>query len=318
CELGQLGLIRISGDDAMTFLQNQLSNDVKEINQEKTHLSAYCSAKGRVLSLFRIIATGKDYLLQLPQERIDNTIKRLSMFVLMSQVKIENVSAEYGRIGVSGPQVAKVLSSLGLNTDLDINQCYTAGDTLIVRLPGSLPRFEIIADTETLRAFWLETQPQLRAVGYMAWLKLDINAGLPNIYESTSDAFVPQMLNLNSLNAISYTKGCYPGQEVVARMHYLGKQKRRMYLGHISSDKAPQPGDNLYAGKANSEQAIGKIVHSSGHSEFGYDTLAVLQIDPAENDTVHIDNAKGSSFIIKELPYIVELEGSKDKQSEGN
>ena len=244
----------------------------------------------------------------------------------MSQVKLEDVSAELGCLGISGPNATNVLEPLGLTTPLDINHAYTADNTTIVRVPGALPRYEIIADLEKLKTFWLDTQAQFTPVGYSVWLNMDINAGLPHIYELTSDAFVPQMLNLNSLSAISYSKGCYPGQEVVARMHYLGKQKRRMYLGHISydkssdksSDKAPQPGDNLYAGDSETEQAVGKIVHSSGYSEVGYDALAVLQIKPADNNNVHLDNAAGRAFSIKDLPYVVELEGSKDDNQTDN
>jgi len=310
-DLSPLALIRVQGEDAQTFLQNQLSNDIKDVSAKQSQLSAYCSAKGRVLSLFRIIADGDDYLLQLPQDRLESTLKRLSMFVLMSKVSLTDTSSELRTIGISGPDAISVLTTIGLSTDLQDEQCFRTKQFTIVRLPGNLPRFTLIGSEENMRTFWLANQTKFRPVGYSAWLVMDLAAGLPNVYEATCEAFVPQMLNLNSLNAISYSKGCYPGQEVVARMHYLGKQKRRMYLGNVNIEQEPKPGDSLFVNKSITEQSVGSIVHSATNHQGGFDVLAVIQVKHAENEELFLSLSEEGPFIVKELPYTVELEGNK-------
>lgn len=310
-DLSPLGLIRVQGEDAATFLQNQLSNDIKDVSADRTQLSAYCSAKGRVLSLFRIIADGDDYLLQMPHDRVQKTLQRLSMFVLMSKVSLTDASSELCAIGISGPDAISLLKSTGLTSDLQNSQCFRNDQFIMVRLPGKLPRFTLIGRQEIIRTFWLANQEHFRPVAYSAWLAMDVIAGLPNVYEATCEAFVPQMLNLNSLDAISYSKGCYPGQEVVARMHYLGKQKRRMYLGHVNIAHEPKPGDKLFLDSSISEQSIGSVVHSAANHSGGYDVLAVIQVKHAENDKLFLSLNEDGPFIVKELPYTVELEGSQ-------
>lgn len=312
CDLSHLGLISVCGEEAESFLQNQLSNDIRKISDTASQLSAYCSAKGRVISLFRIWSKDKSYYLQLPRERVEATIKRLRMFILMTQATVEDASDKWISIGISGPNATDILNQQGLLVPTETNQVVTQSDLSIIKLPGLNDRFEIVGTTVKLQSIWIACCSRAKPAGAAAWTWLDIQSGIPNVYDATVEAFVPQMINLHSLNGISFTKGCYPGQEVVARVHYLGKQKRRMYLAHIDLAASPKIGDNITVATTNSNtnQSVGKVVSASPSPDGGYDVLAVLQIDSAENETLQMENRENGLLMLKELPYSVEVEGS--------
>lgn len=299
--LTQLACIDVSGEDASSFLQNQLSNDINALSDTQAQLSAYCSAKGRVLSLFYVIKTANSFLLLLPRDRLEATIKRLRMFVLMSKVTIEDGSDQHLCLGVSGDNSAKVLSHLGLDT-VETAFAVSQNQGIAVRLPEA--RYLLLLDLQQAQSVWNAFSQEARLLASRDWVKLDIEMGLPQVYQATSEAFVPQMLNLHSLNGISFSKGCYPGQEVVARMKYLGKLKRRMYLAELKDDHPPAPGEDVLG---NEEKAVGTVVDVAPLGQGQSALLMVLQVAHSE-EPLHF---KGHENIlkIKDLPYTVELEG---------
>jgi len=308
CDLTHLGFISVTGNDAQSFLQNQLSNDINQVSEQRSQLNAYCTAKGRALALFRVFRFHDTYYLQLPVERIDATQKRLQMFVLMSKVTLQNARDRFFAFGISGPNAPKKLERICTSIPQNEDTCTSTEDLIITRVRGQQPRYIVAGAFEAISAAWDKLKVDSMLCGNHAWSYLDIHAGVPQIYEANVEEFVPQMLNLHSIDGISFQKGCYPGQEVVARMHFLGKLKRRMYLAHAKSEQAPRAGDLIFASGEESEQGIGRIVQSEAAPDGGFDLLAVLQIANAEAKPLHLLGPDGPSLTLKELPYSVMLE----------
>jgi len=315
CDLSHFGIIGISGEDSQNFLQNQLCNDVRKINVGQNQLNAYCTPKGRVLALFRLLQHGKHYLLHLPASNIESTIKRLKMFVLMSDVTINDESDHLVSVGISGSVIHDYVNKNLMKLPIDIDQSSHDEKITAIRIPGINPRYILFGENDDMQPLWEKITAQFHPTDKAVWSTMDIQSGLPQVYATTADAFVPQMLNLHSINGLSFQKGCYPGQEVVARMHYLGKLKRRMYLGHIASgatsERPPQPGDNLVTVGTESDQSVGKIVDSSSNVQGGTDFLAVMQISAVESGDISLDDSNKTPVIFKDLPYSVEI--SRDK-----
>ncbi len=165
-------------------------------------------------------------------------------------------------------------------------------DMILIRLPGAIPRFELIGPPAELSRIWKTCEAKAVHKGAAFWALHDIRAGIPTVLPETIDAFIPQMTNMQLIDGASFTKGCYIGQEVVARMQYLGKLKRRMYLAHVDSATAPKPGDELFAEDSKSGQGAGKVVDAQSTGD-GYDMLAVIEIASAEEGKVYL-GAKGA------------------------
>jgi folate-binding protein YgfZ len=178
----------------------------------------------------------------------------------------------------------------------------------IIRLPGHQPRFMVIGDFSAISPLWESLESTTRTVGSDAWDLHDIYVAIPHISANTVDAFVPQMVNLHAIDGISFTKGCYTGQEVVARMRYLGKLKRRMYRGHIATDIAPAPGDSLFSSSSQSGQGAGRIVTALPAPEGGYAVLAVIEISAAETDSIRWQSVDGTELTLASIPYEVPLD----------
>lgn len=307
-DLSPLGVIRISGEDAAGFLQGQFSNDVQKLDGQTAQLSSYCNPKGRILAGFWLYRSDDTFYMILPAETLAATIKRLRMYVLMSKVTLEDASEELVCIGLAGARSEQSLQQqLGAIPAEATHTIHHNGIT-IIRLPGNTPRHLVIGANADIQELWLALCATNVPVGYQAWQLLDIEAGLPSVYADNVEAFVPQMLNLHAIGGVSFKKGCYPGQEIVARMHYLGKLKRRMYRAHIDTDTYPRVGEEVFAPDSGSGQGTGRIVISSPAPEGGFDVLAVVQVSSAEQDNVHLHSIEGPVLSFIDLPYRVPLE----------
>jgi len=301
-DLSHYGLIAVEGEDARDFLQNQFGNDINAVSDTEAQLSSYSNAKGRMLAIFPIFLRAGVYYLVLPADILEATLKRLRMFVLRSQVTLEDASDRLARFGLAGERAPELLSDMLDGRPDRAWQLLQKDGLTVIRLPDPLPRFAIHGPPEALAALWRRLARQARPVGAEVWTWLNIRAGLPDLHIETVEAFVPQMANLEALNAISFKKGCYPGQEVVARMHYLGKLKRRMYLAHTDMAEPPAPGTAVHAD--GEEQAVGKVVESASAPEGGVDLLMVVQIASADKP-LHLGSADGPVLELRELPYTV-------------
>jgi tRNA-modifying protein YgfZ len=283
CDLSHRGLLEVRGADAQTFLQGQFGNDLREVTERHSQLSSYCSPKGRAYAVFRLFRDRDAWLIDLPADRSEALRKRLSMFVLRAQVVIENAADSRIHFGVSGPNVTRHLETALGTLPAAPGDCHRVGDLLVLRVPGMLhPRYEVYGELDACRGLWNDLNVHCAPFGPEGWRLLEIIAGLPTVREATSEAFVPQMLNLHALGGISFTKGCYPGQEVVARMHYLGKLKRRMYRLAIEGTDRPLPGSPVFLAGGDPGQPDGEIVDSALHPDGLWAALAVLQTAAAE------------------------------------
>ena len=314
CDLSHLGLLAVSGDDAITFLQGQVTNDVKALDGRHAHFSAYCSPKGRMLALFLAFKHHETVYLQFNQPLLAPIMKRLNMYVMRSKVDISDVSAQLMRLGVNGPQAAHLLSNIfsspvptenySLVPIVEAEQCIG----VMIKLPtiAGHQRFELLINAEQANYVQTQLHTKFKSATKASWDWLNIQTGLPEIVEATQEQFVPQMLNLDKLNGISFKKGCYTGQEIVARTHYLGAVKRRTYLATIeaaaTNASMPSAGDKVLDA---SENDVGQIVSAGANFADGFDALIEMRIEAKESG-----NVSWNSYPIKfkTLPYTLEKE----------
>jgi len=295
--LTQFGIIKVTGDDRLTFLQGQLTNDINKTSEGNSQLNAYCSPKGRILTSFRVVPIKDGLLMVLAKDRLEETLKRLRMFVLMSKVVLEDVSDDLCLVEYSGQNAA---DGLGLSLPDSPNQTIEDNNIITVRIPGDRHRVWVIANGETSQALWQTSIANASSIDQ--WQLLDIRAGIPTVYQATSDAFVPQMVNLQLIEGVSFTKGCYTGQEVVARMQYLGKLKRRMYRAVIDGD-TPAAGTELFSASTDSGQGAGKVVNAAMNDEGKAEMLIVTPISAIEADDLHVGSPDGPKLTALDLPY---------------
>jgi len=304
CDLSHLGLIRVTGEDAEQFLQGQFTNDMTQVTETHSNLSGYCTPKGRMLANFRVFKLEDAYLLQMPKSTHANVMKRLPMFVLMSKVAVSDASDELVSIGVIGECAADVLKGVFSSLPLNAGDAVTQNGMSLIRAPGVTPRYQITGKPAQVRELWLSvTQAGAQPANSAYWSLLDIRAGIPWVEGETVEAFVPQMLNMQLIDGVSFTKGCYTGQEVVARMKYLGKLKRRMYLARVETDTAPKVGDELFSSSSASAQGAGKVVNIVASPEGGYELLVVSEIASHDNNDLHIGSVEGERLNFAPLPY---------------
>jgi folate-binding protein YgfZ len=296
-DLSLFGLIKISGEDATGFLQNLLTNDMQSVTAENSQLTGLCTAKGRLLAVFRLFKQEADYYLRLPLELVEPLIKRLKMYVLMSKVTVAHAD-NLIICGVHG-ESAFLQDTLGSVPD-QVGSASHSDNLTVLRVPGE-DRYELYGSQERIQPLWMELSNTLTAANSAAWRLLDIRNGIPQIYAATSEHFVPQMVNLNLVDGVSFKKGCFPGQEVVARMQYLGKLKRRMYRVRIESAKAPPPGTPVVALENGKTHEAGEIVDAcvAGQS---VEALAVLPSASIDHK-LHIADTNGPELEILTLPY---------------
>jgi folate-binding protein YgfZ len=304
CSLTQFGLIRFSGEDAQSFLHNQLSCDVAALAPNHSTYGAYCTPKGRMLASFLLWRSDQGYFMQLPSSLREPLQKQLSKFILRSKVKAADASGDWTLIGVAGKESAALMQRvIGQAPQGERGVAHTP-DATVIRLPGD--RFEIAATKDKAPRVLEALAAGAEKAGQDYWEWLDIQSGIPTILPATQEAFVPQMVNLDLIGGVSFEKGCYPGQEIVARMHYRGTLKQRMYLAGIASNEQPQPGEKLFSA-AFGEQACGTIVNSAPSPQGGYDALAVIQIAAVEKGGVHWRSLEGPLLKLLPLPYSVNL-----------
>ena len=300
CDLSHRGLIAVKGDDAFNFLQGQLTCDLREVSPARSRLAAWCTPKGRVLVLFRVVHADKGFLLELPASLRGAILGRLRMYVLRARVSLEEVSDGYVRIGLAGNSATEVIESLYGSAPRSADEVATSGDTRLIRLHGGVPRYQVIGDAKGAEALWRVAAQTLTPAGQRIWSLLEIFAGVPEI--THGDQHLPQMINLDVLDGLSFNKGCYVGQEIVARSHYLGRVKRRMYLIGAGVGDQPPPGTPIVDATSGAE--AGQIVTSAARGDAdGIAALAVLRIDATRTDALHLGSTEGPRVELLDSPY---------------
>ncbi|MEO6975697.1 MAG: folate-binding protein YgfZ [Gallionella sp.] len=299
CDLSQFGTLRVSGEDSQPFLQNLLSNDIREVSATRAQFSSFNTAKGRMLSTLLIWRDGDDYLLQLPRVLCEPLRKKLGMYVLRAKVKITDVGDEIITLGLSGADAQEILrAQYGELPQQPLGVISSTGS--VIKINDT--RYLVSTPAPDAASLWAALCQRAKPVGSASWDWLNIRSGIPVILPQTQEQFVAQMVNLELLGGVNFNKGCYPGQEIVARMQYLGKLKRRMYLAHLDGSDTPQAGDELFSAEMEG-QACGMIVNAAPAPGGGHDVLATVQVSTRETQAVHWKTLHGGTLEFLPLPY---------------
>lgn len=299
-DLSHLALIRAHGEEAAPFLQGQLSNDIRQVDVEHGQLSAYCNPNGRMLAILRIFMRADAYYLQLPAALQPATLNHLKMFVLRAKLTLDGADQDLIRIGLSGPNAARLLSAMISAVPAHIDESSQHEGVTVLRLAGPHPRFELIAGLDAAMRLWSLLAAQATAAGVSAWSWLDIAAGIPTVLPGTTDAFIPQMVNLDWLGGVSFQKGCYPGQEIVARVQHLGRVKQRLYLAHVDDAIPPVVGGSIHG--APPDRAAGRVVEAQPAPGGGYDLTMVVDLDQRQTP-LHLGTSQGPRLTLQKPPY---------------
>lgn len=307
CDLSQYSTLVVAGDDAKEFMQGQFSNDVDKLDEDHSQLSSFCNRKGRMIANFRLFKYQGNYFFSPRNDLAERSIEHLQTYILRAQVALQDVSEQLIHLGIGGENAEKLLSAFikikhqGVDT-VSYNDNYVA---ICVASANNKPRFEIFCDLDHAKKLWQNIADQAQLINSASWDYLNIQAGLPFIDSHTSEEFVPQMANMELINGVSFTKGCFTGQEIVARMHYLGKLKKRCFKINISSESKPVAGSKLFAENARAGQNTGIVIQAEKNPESGFDALAVIQIADTES-RLFLNNADGPAVTVGELPYSLE------------
>ncbi len=303
CALDKTGLLFVGGDDATEFLQNQLSHDIQLINPKRAQLSSLSTAKGRLLGIFHVIAVEGGYILAMPMSIVADIQRHLQKFIIMSKVVVADISDSFALFSIIADNENLIADEI---FPAETYQVYQSDSLICIRLPtmADRNRFLILCnDAGESIDLWDQLSQNLTINDSAQWQLQNIEAGIPSIYPATSEAFVLQMCNLHVIDGVSFKKGCYPGQEIVARMQYLGKLKRRMYLAELSSPDCPVPGDELRTADSPDRDGSGKIVDAVQIKKNKCLMLFVAQIEKAENDQLVLHDRPEGQINIKPLPY---------------
>jgi folate-binding protein YgfZ len=288
-KLSSLGVIRAQGEDAAQFLQGQLTQDFASLDTTHARLAGYCTAKGRLLASFIGVKPAPDEILLLcSRDILAPTLKRLSMFVLRAKVKLSDASEDFMLRGLMGDAASALMAaSLPAWTRVE------AGAASLVQLYPALG---------LPRALWLapvgEPEPSAPEISAELWQWSEVRSGIVTVTQPIVEAFVPQMLNYESVGGVSFKKGCYPGQEVVARSQFRGTLKRRAYLVHCA---APMTAGQEVFHSSEPEQPCGTVAQAASAPSGGFDALVSMQTSAAESGSLHL--ASGEALQLLELPY---------------
>ena len=296
------GVIRAAGEDAATFLHGQLSNDMTGLDPGRARLAAYCTAKGRMLASFVVCRSGADLLLACHASVLPATLKRLNMFVLRAKVKLSDASNELALLGLAGPSAHRWLGPS--SAPAQTWDARARDEATVIALPkGS-------GDPEAM-ARWLWIGPsagaervlsELPALDLAHWQWLEVHSAVVPIVAATVEQFVPQMINYELVGGVNFKKGCYPGQEVVARSQYLGKLKRRGTLVHGTVEMVS--GQEVFWSQ-DPAQPSGMVAAAATAPQGGWEALVELKTVALDAGSLHLGAANGALLTPQALPYVL-------------
>ena len=310
--LSEIGLISVTGADAVSFLHGQLTQDVEHLSPGVARWAGFCSPKGRLLSTFRLWRDESALYLSLARPVAAPIAKRLSMFVLRAKARVVNASDAWVCFGLAGDAAAQAAAKwLGRAVpQADAAACGLGSDGLArghlvglpaVTVPGAdapLPRWLLVVAAESATEVWGCLTAASAPMSGLAWRHAEVLSAIPRIVPATQELFVPQMINFESVDGVNFRKGCYPGQEVVARSQYLGKLKRRMFLAH-GVGVEPLPGSDVLA--ADAGEPCGQVVLAAPDGAGGFDLLFESRTDALEAGPPR--TVDGTVLTVRALPY---------------
>lgn len=273
--LDKTATIRVEGDDRIQFLQGQLTQDINLISQDKALYAGFCNPKGRVLAFMLCYVAHESIHIQLDNSIKESILKKLKMYVLRSKVYLNLLEETFTSIGFVGTKALVERNIQAPKNHLDIVQYQ---DVMIIRIGQDGERYQLMGEASKVNEFIKLNFSAYSTMSLDDWNNLNILDGIPDIYPTTQEAFIPQSLNMDLIEGINFKKGCYTGQEIVARTHYLGKVKRRMYRAFIKSQVDLNPGDQIL--NKNGEET-GQLVRSAKENNDKTNLLIELRVDQA-------------------------------------
>ena len=297
--LTHLGIIQISGSDAEKFLQGQLTCNVHEVDAMQSRLGAHCDPKGRIQATFRLFKQADSYYFLLPKNMVQHLMLRLQKYAPFFKVALEDISQHWQAMGWYDSNNDPDLKTIYSCTPTEIDAVAQLDQVSLLRIPDLKSRFIFVGPNKFIENIQqiLNTIPKTLAV--TVWDLFDIWAGIPSIYPETCGQFTPHQLNYHLINGISFDKGCYTGQEIVARMQYLGKLKQQMRRIHFTYEQLPIPNTKIYNA---SGQEVGSIIMVAAETITKAQALAVLPAALAEN--VYLNHPNGPILMLEKLPYL--------------
>ena len=296
CTLSHEGVLAVRGADASKFLQGQLTCNLNYLSDTQASLGARCTQKGRMQSSFRILLEGDGVLMAMASELLEPQLADLKKYAVFSKSKLTDESAAWVRFGIDHGDAA--LGSLGLELPAETDRVVRSDGLIAIRV--SPDRAELWVSADQAGAIKGKLSALLAEGDLNQWLLGQIRAGIGQVMPGTRELFIPQMLNLQAVGGVSFKKGCYTGQEIVARMQYLGKLKRRLYRLQLDASERPEPGTQLFSPSHGS--SIGEVVLAA-HGEQQIELLAVLQAEAAEAGDLHVGAVDGPALHLLDLPY---------------
>ena len=290
-QLDHLGIIKVEGEDAAKFIHGQLTNDFALLDQNHARLAAFCSPKGRMLASFvGYKDTASNIFLICHQDVIASTIKRLSMFVMRAKARLSDASKDYDLYGIAGN------AAVGPHTDSQTPWLKTDNaESVVINLyPSMGVARQLFINTKTA------APPEGNNMTQAMWLWGEVRSGVATLSSAAADLLVPQMLNYESVGGVNFKKGCYPGQEVVARSQFRGTIKRRAYVVHCSD---PLKTGNLIFSAADSEQECAIVVQAAPHPHGGFDAIISGQISAISSGDIHLASPNGAKLSVLTLGY---------------
>ncbi|WPN56723.1 folate-binding protein YgfZ [Pseudomonas sp. P9_31] len=296
CTLSHEGVLAVRGADASKFLQGQLTCNLNYLSDTQASLGARCTQKGRMQSSFRILLEGDGVLMAMASELLEPQLADLKKYAVFSKSKLTDESAHWVRFGLEHGDAA--LASLGLVLPADTDSVVRNDGLIALRV--SPERAELWVGSDQADTVKGKVSALLAESDLNQWLLGQIRAGIGQVMPSTRELFIPQMLNLQAVGGVSFKKGCYTGQEIVARMQYLGKLKRRLYRLQLEAGELPEPGTPLFSPTHGS--SIGEVVLAARAGQ-NIELLAVLQAEAVEDDNLHLGALEGPGLQLLDLPY---------------
>lgn len=308
--LSHYGHLAIAGPDAAKFLQGQTSCDVNKISNTQVSPGAYCTPKGRMLSSFLLGQSHPEhYLLRMRRAQVDSTQTALSKYIVFSKAEQHNANDEYLSLGLYGPAAQSNINRVFAGSPDGNYAAINYNGNIAIQIDSAGLMFECWIKQADVATLWPVLSAGLPLSGSSHWELLTIRLGLGEVCTETTDLFIPQMLNYQLIGAISFNKGCYTGQEIVARMEYKGKLKRAMY--RIKTATQPlQPGTELFAAANPTGQSIGNIVNSAAADDNTSESLAVLSHQAIDQGIVLIE-PDTSAVDVLSLPYNMNMTNSE-------
>ena len=301
CDLSHYGLLKITGPDASKFLQGQLTCDVTKVTNLSSRLGCYCNPQGKVIASFLIFLVNNAYFLFLPKSMVVILQSALQKYSVFSKVTVAPDN-EFIMIGLTGTAIATFVSRSNYEVPAEITGVSQTRGLTCIKFPGLYPRFACIATFATIKSLWLELIRDLIPSTDTVWHYNDILSGIANIYPESQSQFLPHRINYHLINAVDFKKGCYVGQEVIARLHYRGILKHHMYLYEVTNALSLLPG--LAVSSSDQNTIVGYIIDAIEVDPQQWIALIIMQIDYCEDEEALINDR----VLIKRLtlPYSLE------------